>query len=132
MKNILIPQGLGGSSHQISSFFLREKRHGHMSWKNNCGTICCYDMIKCNYSVATVPLWRYWTVTPFSYIRKSTSNIQKALRTSSHAEPEILMISPGFIFRQEGTNELSAVFTAWKLYHRKSDCQIDLWYWQIL
>ena len=48
----------------------------------------------------------------FLYIRKSISNIQKALRTSSHAEPEILMISPGFIFRQEGTNELSAVFTA--------------------
>ena len=41
-----------------------------------------------------------------------TSDIQKALRTSSHAEPKILMISPGFIFRQEGTNELSAVFTA--------------------
>jgi len=48
----------------------------------------------------------------FLYIRKSLSNIQKALRVSSHAEPEILMISPGFIFRQEGTNELSAVFTA--------------------
>ena len=31
MKNILIPQGLWGSSHQISSFFLREKCHGHMS-----------------------------------------------------------------------------------------------------
>ena len=45
----------------------------------------------------------------FLYIRKSISNIQKALRVSSHAEPEILMISPGFIFRQEGTNELSAV-----------------------
>ena len=27
MKNILIPQGLGWSSHQISSFFLREKCH---------------------------------------------------------------------------------------------------------
>ena len=48
----------------------------------------------------------------FYISEKSISNIQKALRTSSHAEPEILMISPDFIFRQEGTNELSAVFTA--------------------
>jgi len=48
----------------------------------------------------------------FYISEKSISNIQKALRVSSHAEPEILMISPGFIFRQEGTNELSAVFTA--------------------
>lgn len=47
----------------------------------------------------------------FYISEKSISNIQKALRVSSHAEPEILMISPGFIFRQEGTNELSAVFT---------------------
>ena len=48
----------------------------------------------------------------FYILEKFISNIQKALRTSSHAEPEILMISPGFILRQEGTNELSAVFTA--------------------
>lgn len=34
----------------------------------------------------------------FYISEKSISNIQKALRVSSHAEPEILMISPGFIF----------------------------------
>lgn len=55
----------------------------------------------------------------FLYIRKSISNIQKALRVSSHAEPEILMISPGFIFRQEGTNELSAVFHSMKIIPQK-------------
>ena len=55
----------------------------------------------------------------FLYIRKSISNIQKALRVSSHAEPEILMISPGFIFRQEGTNELSAVFLSMKIIPQK-------------
>mgnify|MGYP000286354952 CR=1 FL=1 len=55
----------------------------------------------------------------FLYIRKSISNIQKALRVSSHAEPEILMISPGFIFRQEGTNELSAVSHSMKIIPQK-------------
>lgn len=55
----------------------------------------------------------------FLYIRKSISNIQKALRVSSHAEPKILMISPGFIFRQEGTNELSAVFHSMKIIPQK-------------
>lgn len=43
----------------------------------------------------------------------------KALRTSLHAEPRIFLTSPGFIFRQEGTNELSAVFHSMKIIPQK-------------
>lgn len=47
------------------------------------------------------------------------SGSEKKLCVVIHAEPEIFLISPGFIFRQEGTNELSAAFLQRRYYTSK-------------
>ena len=47
------------------------------------------------------------------------NNIKSSAYFSLHAEPRIFLTSPGFVFRQEGTNELSAVFHSMKIIPQK-------------